>query len=345
MIDDEQIDGETGLPDGNRLLQALQAEPHTLRGLELLAVRSTDGVDEPFLVASDPDLGRRVGAEIRAVAAEHRGRAYRLGGTCYATLLPAETPPGLVAAALQARLAEVSEQFAAGVLHARVSIPIEAPASRAAIQLAFRRLRTRARWHPLSPGRQVRDVLLQLLTERCAPGDQVRSPEVVGHAVALGRRLGLDAEELDDLVRAAELQDVGMIALRSGVLDKRSPLDAADWAVIRHHPVVGERVIAAASGLANVARIVRSCYERFDGSGYPDGLKAEQIPLSARIITVCVAYAAMTSWRPYRPPLAPQAAMSELARCAGTQFDPRIVALFHEVVSVPEARVAADRAA
>jgi HD-GYP domain-containing protein (c-di-GMP phosphodiesterase class II) len=105
--------------------------------------------------------------------------------------------------------------------------------------------------------------------------------------------------------------------------------------VIRHHPVVGERVVGAAPALASVATIVRSCYERYDGNGYPDGLRAEQIPLSARIIAVSVAYDAMTSTRPYRPPLTPTDAMHELSRCAGTQFDPRIVALFQDMVGVP----------
>jgi HD-GYP domain-containing protein (c-di-GMP phosphodiesterase class II) len=173
----------------------------------------------------------------------------------------------------------------------------------------------------------------------------VRRPEIVGHAVAVGRRLGLSGDELEDLVRAAELQDVGLLVLHSPVLGKSGPLDAQDWAVIRHHPIVGERVIGAAPALASVARIVRSCYERFDGTGYPDGIHGEQIPLAARVIAVCVAYHAMTSWRPYRPALSGAAAMQELARCAGTQFDPRVLGVFEDVVGGAGAQPVAAAAA
>jgi hypothetical protein len=337
MTDHLLTDAETGLPNGRRLLAALAAEPHALRALEILAVWGPHGIEEPFLIDGEPDLAPRAGQALRQAAARHGGSAFRLGGTVYAMLLPAEIPAGVAAAAAQSALTDVAPRFAAGLVHGRVSIPLEAPPSNAAVRLAYRRLRARSAWHPLAPGRQVRDVLLALLGERCAPGDHVRRPEVAAHAVAVGHRLGLDGTELDDLVRAAELQDVGMLVLQSSVLGKTAPLDAEEWAVVRHHPVVGERVIAASPALASVAKTVRSCYERYDGSGYPDGLKAERIPLSARVITVCVAFDAMISWRPYRPPLTPSQAMRELTRCAGTQFDPRIVALFQDVVGVPQA--------
>jgi two-component system cell cycle response regulator len=331
------LDAETGLPTADGLVEALARDPHALRILEVLATGGPDGIAEPFALADDPHEGRRCGRALQEAAADHGGSAFRLGGTVYGLLLPADASPGIVAAEAHAVLGQAAGRPTGSLIHARVSVPLEAPPSRAAVRLAFRRLRARAACHPLAPGRQVRDVLLQLLGERCAPGDQVRRPEVAGHAVSVGHRLGLSSTELDDLLRAAELQDVGMLILQSSVLGKRSPLDAEDWAVIRHHPVVGERVVGAAPSLASVAAIVRSCYERYDGTGYPDGLKAEAIPLSARIIAVCVAYDAMTSWRPYRPPLTVAAAMHELACCAGTQFDPRIVALFQDVVGVPPA--------
>ncbi|MCW3003259.1 MAG: diguanylate cyclase and metal dependent phosphohydrolase [Conexibacter sp.] len=330
-----RLDVETGLPSAEGLLEALRRDAHALRILEVLAVRGPDGIEEPLALADDPQAGRLRGGALQEFAADHGGSAFRLGGTLYALLLPADVSPGVVASEVHALVGDATERVSRAVIHARVSVPLEAPPSRAAVRLAFRRLRARAACHPLAPGRQVRDVLLQLLAERCPPGDQVRRPEVAGNAVSVGHRLGLSSIELDDLLRAAELQDVGMLILQSSVLGKASPLDAEDWAVIRHHPVVGERVIAAAASLASVAAIVRSCYERYDGTGYPDGLKAEAIPLSARIIAVCVAYDAMTSWRPYRPPLTPAAAMHELVRCAGTQFDPRIVALFQDVVGIP----------
>jgi hypothetical protein len=335
MTPSQTIDAETGLPSAARLLRTLEGDRHTRWALEVLAACGADGIEEPFVLAEDPLEGRHCGDALQDTAARHGGSAFRVGGPVYALLLPIDVPPGVAVAAAHVALTGVCDRFRSGLVHARVSVPQEAPPSRAALGLAFRRLRARAAWHPLAPGRQVRDVLLQLLAERRAPGDTVRRREVAGHAVAVGRRLGLSPTELDDLVRASELQDVGMLILQSSVLGKRSPLDAEDWAVIRHHPVVGERVVGASPALASVARIVRSCYERYDGSGYPDGLRTEEIPLSARIIAVSVAYDAMTSSRPYRQALSRGNAMHELGRCAGTQFDPRIVALFQDIVGVP----------
>jgi hypothetical protein len=334
MTDSAMTDSETGLPGAETLVATLAGDPRAAWALEVLAAWWPDPVEEPFVIADDPSEGRRCGRALHDVAVENGGAAFRLGGTVYALLLPVDVPRGVAVAAAQGALAGASERFGDGLAHARVDVPREAPPSRAAVRLAYRRLRARGACHPLAPGRQVREVLLQLMAERCAPGDRVRRPEVAAHSVAVGRRLGLSPTELDDLVRAAELQDVGTMALQSSVLSKRSPLDAEDWAVIRHLPVIGERVLRAAPALGSVATIVRSCYERYDGTGYPDGLVAEAIPLAARIIAVCVAYGAMRSRRPYRPELSALDAMHELTRCAGTQFDPRIVALFHDTVGV-----------
>ena len=98
--------------------------------------------------------------------------------------------------------------------------------------------------------------------------------------------------------------------------------------MIRRHPIIGERILAAAPALTPVARLVRSSYERYDGSGYPDGLHAEAIPLGSRVIAVCIAYDAMTSARPYREALPAATAFDELRRCAGHQFDPMVVEAF-----------------
>ena len=127
------------------------------------------------------------------------------------------------------------------------------------------------------------------------------------------------------LVRAAELHDVGTVAIPDGILHKRGPLDAAEWEVMRQHTVAGERILAAAESMRPVARLVRAAHEHWDGLGYPDGLRGEEIPLGARIICACDAYDAMLRGRPYREPLSPAAALAELRRCAGSQFDPRVV--------------------
>jgi HD-GYP domain-containing protein (c-di-GMP phosphodiesterase class II) len=118
------------------------------------------------------------------------------------------------------------------------------------------------------------------------------------------------------------------MAVPDAILQKPGALDDQEWALLRQHTVAGERIIASAAALADVAPLVRSSHERWDGRGYPDGLAGEQIPQGARIIAVCDSYHAMISNRAYRQAMSVRAALAELRDCAGTQFDPRIVAAF-----------------
>jgi len=106
------------------------------------------------------------------------------------------------------------------------------------------------------------------------------------------------------------------------------PLDEAEWSFIRQHTIIGERIINAAPGLSRVATMVRSSHERYDGAGYPDKLAGEDIPLGSRIVAVCDAYDAMVTDRAYRRARPAEEALAELARCAGTQFDARVVVAF-----------------
>lgn len=213
-----------------------------------------------------------------------------------------------------------------------MEVPSEAPASATAIELAFARLRDRASRHPLAAAHQVRDLVLALFAEQASPGDRARRSLLVGDVVSVGRGLGLGEAEIQDLMVAAELHDVGMLCPRLQILQNAWPLGADGWAMLRRHPVVGERMLAAVPALRQVAPIVRSSYERFDGSGYPDGLCGEQIPRTARIIAVCVAFHAMQTTRPHRPAVSAAAAAQELRRCAGSQFDPCVVAAFLDLL-------------
>ena len=122
------------------------------------------------------------------------------------------------------------------------------------------------------------------------------------------------------------------------VLKKSGPLTEGEWAVIRQHPIVGAEVASGAPALRSIAPIIRSHHERWDGAGYPDQLAGCHIPLAARIIAVADAYSAMTSDRPYREAMSDAAARTELARCAGTQFDSAVVSALDEVAPtlVPE---------
>jgi PAS domain S-box-containing protein/putative nucleotidyltransferase with HDIG domain len=149
---------------------------------------------------------------------------------------------------------------------------------------------------------------------------------------ALARRLGCSEQEVQDMRWAALLHDIGKIGIPDSILRKPGPLTPEEWAPMRQHPVIGERILAAVPRLETVARIVRSHHERWDGTGYPDGLAGEEIPLASRIIAVVDAYVAQTDARPYRPARGHDEAVEELRRCAGTQFDPRIVDAFLELL-------------
>ena len=148
------------------------------------------------------------------------------------------------------------------------------------------------------------------------------SQAVLDLAVSVGERLGLDPPAIDQVRQAALLHDIGKIAIPDAVLNKPGPLTSQEWEVMRTHPAISEGIVAAAAGLEDLAPVLRAEHERWDGSGYPDGLRAEQIPLASRITLVCDAYHAMTSDRPYRKAMSHSEARKQIADGAGTQFCP-----------------------
>ena len=141
----------------------------------------------------------------------------------------------------------------------------------------------------------------------------------------VGRMLGLRRDELEELDRAAQLHDLGKLAVPDEILSKPGPLDEREWAFVRQHTIVGERILRASPALRSIASIVRATHENWDGSGYPDRAAGEEIPLAARIVHASNAFVAMTTDRPYRNALPVEEALSELMRCAGTQFDPTVI--------------------
>jgi HD-GYP domain-containing protein (c-di-GMP phosphodiesterase class II) len=223
-------------------------------------------------------------------------------------------------------LSEVGDAFQTTCSHGAVRIPREAATAEAAVPLADRRTyEHKASWS--SASRQSSDVLLKVLSERNADlAEHINS--VAELATGVARRLALPESEVSRIGIAAELHDVGKAAIPDAVLDKPGPLDDDEWAFMRQHTLIGERILLVAPSLAATAELVRSSHEAFDGSGYPDGLLAEEIPLGARIIAVCDAFDAMTTKRTYRAAMAPNEAYAELRRCSGTQFDPNVVAVF-----------------
>jgi putative nucleotidyltransferase with HDIG domain len=152
------------------------------------------------------------------------------------------------------------------------------------------------------------------------------SRDVVALSLGVADELGLDDAQRRRVEFGALLHDVGKIRVPKSIIDKPGKLDEAEWAIMKMHTVYGDEMLRQVGGmLADVGRIVRSSHERYDGRGYPDGLAAEAIPVEARIITACDSYSAMTADRTYRAAMSVPEALTELRRCAGTQFDPRVV--------------------
>jgi len=159
------------------------------------------------------------------------------------------------------------------------------------------------------------------------------SERVLTWAVATGRGLGLEEERLQTLSRGAELHDIGKLAIPDRILHARRRLTTEEWAIVREHPTRGVSLVRHLGFLRPTHPVILHHHERLDGSGYPEGLRGENIPLESRIIAVVDAYDAMTSERPYRRPLSHEEAVEELVRCSGIQFDPRCVEAFLKYIS------------
>jgi len=160
----------------------------------------------------------------------------------------------------------------------------------------------------------------------------VHSKRLAEHALAIGKALGLDPRTLEDLHYGAILHDIGKIGVPDAILKKPGPLNDQEWKRMYQHPVIGAQIIEPLPRLAGAAAIVRHHHERYDGKGYPDGLAGDAIPIGARILTVVDAFGAMIDKRVYKEERSVEYAIQELKRCAGTQFDPKIVDLFLRLI-------------
>jgi HD-GYP domain-containing protein (c-di-GMP phosphodiesterase class II) len=166
--------------------------------------------------------------------------------------------------------------------------------------------------------------------------------EVAGTSVRIALAIGLERAEAKMIGLAARLHDIGKVAVPDAVLQKPGRLTPEEWASIRTHPIVGADVVKRVPALSVVAPVIRGHHERWDGKGYPDGLTAADIPIGARIVAVADAFAAMTADRQYRVRMSGDAAVVELRRCAGTQFDESLV---EALVRVLEADMEVERRA
>jgi diguanylate cyclase (GGDEF)-like protein len=320
-------DALTGL--GNRRCLMRDLEDGLAAGSErTIALFDLDGFknyNDVFGHPAGDALLVRLAAELQRVV-EGDGRAYRLGGDEFCVLIEGvDTYAEERLTECVIALTDRGHGFDVGCSHGSAKLPSEADERAAALTLADRRLyseKFERRRDAISE--QTCDALLQVLHER-EPDLRDHVGDVAELAERVGVRLGLKAEELDDVRRAAELHDVGKSAVPDAILGKPGPLDEGEWEFVRQHTLVGERILRAAPALHTVAKLVRSSHERFDGSGYPDGLAGQTIPLGARIVSACDAWDAMITTRPYRKALTRQDALAELRRCSGTQFDPVVV--------------------
>jgi two-component system cell cycle response regulator len=284
---------------------------------------------DQLLIRLSTNLRRALGDE---------AQAYRMGGDEFCVLAKAGSHTLLQQAAHA--MSERGDAFDVTCSFGSVLIPEEASTPSHALSVADDRLYGRKNSRHNSSRSQARDVLVEALRERQV-GLHEHSSGVATLSVAVGRRLHLGAEALDELARGAELHDVGKVAIPDAVLDKPSSLTEEEWGFMRRHTLIGESILSAAPALIPVARVVRSSHERWDGAGYPDGLKGEEIPLGARIVFAADAYSAMTSDRAYRSGMTHEEALDELRRCSGTQFDPTVIDAVLAELEVPRDRTPA----
>jgi two-component system, cell cycle response regulator len=336
--DEARTDALTGLGNRRALTVALddalsRATPESPYALVVFDLNGFKAYNDTFgHPAGDALLTRLGGALADAVAPV--GSAFRMGGDEFcvlATVPPGESEASITAAALAA-LSDRGDGFEVGAAHGAIRLSSPGMDAGEALREADRRMYAQKDSGRESAGGQSVEVLARLLAER--DGNLADHLDDVAELCdAVCRALGMSEHERTATVRAATLHDIGKAAIPDAILNKPGPLDREEWEFMRRHTIIGERILAGAPSLTRVAKLVRASHERVDGTGYPDGLAGDDVPLGARVIAVCDSYDAMVTDRPYRAAMAPEDAIGELRRCAGTQFDPEVVEAFADLVT------------
>lgn len=334
--EDASTDALTGLGNRRALMLALAAavdvpqEPHEL----LVSIFDLNGFkqyNDTFGHAAGDVLLTRLGGRLSAASAA-TGSAYRMGGDefCVLARCAPDCAEALLDDALSA-LSDAGEGWKIDSSHGSVWMPSEADSSSHALEVADERMYANKAGRS-SAGRQITDVLLQVLREQ-DKGLNTHGDDVAALAGRVAESLELPDHEVGRIRLAASLHDIGKTAIPESILNKPGPLDEQDWEFMHRHTQIGERIVLAAPALASTAPLIRSSHERVDGSGYPDALPSDQIPLGSRIIAACDAFDAMTTKRTYRDAGTTDAALRELRHCSGSQFDPDVVDALCEVVA------------
>jgi diguanylate cyclase (GGDEF)-like protein len=326
------VDPVTGLANVHRLDEDLDAalarslrdSRVTLLAFVLEGLKNyNDSYGDPCGDAMLAWLGRKL-----RDALDERAVAYRMRGAAFAVLVTgSEALANELRDEVAAALVEVGEGFRITCGVGETVLGSESHSTEEAIELASRR----AHSHRSAADAEMRSIEESIDVWRLvAPGY-----DVAALALRVGRRLGISDAALTDLDATARLRDVGNIAIPAAVLTRSGGLPGHEWEFIRLHTMIGERLLATNFEMEDIARLVRSTHERWDGAGYPDGLAGEQSPLAARIVFVCSAFADMTTARPHRVARDATSALRELERGAASQFDPEIVRAFRDEFASP----------
>jgi two-component system, cell cycle response regulator len=332
--DEATTDALTGLGNRRALVRDLdRAATESAGETHVLALFDLDGFksyNDAFGHPAGDALLERLGANLAATMAGHGG-AYRMGGDEFCVLARVEdgNADAIVARAATA-LTERGERFRVGCSYGTVVLAGETLHPSEALRVADQRMYANKRGGRPTHEETIHQVLLSVVGEHDGALRE-HVDDVADLAERVGRELGLDDDVIAHVRRAAALHDVGKVAIPDEILHAPRKLTEDEWVYMRQHTIIGARIIGAAPELLPVAEIVRSSHERYDGGGYPDKLAGEEIPLGSRIVAVCDSWDAMTTTRAYRGAMPVSDALAELERCAGTQFDPRVVAAFRAV--------------
>jgi two-component system, cell cycle response regulator len=329
-------DALTGLGNRRRLLDDLQQQLHTTVSdrpalLMLLDLNGFKNYNDTFGHPAGDALLVRLGHALTQAVGDFGGRVYRPGGDEFCVIASDASERRTLEHVASRALSERGQGFTISTAYGSVLIPEEARDATEAMRKADNAMYAQKNSARGSPGHRSADALLSALIEH-NPGMGDHLNGVAELVQAVGRRLHIGSDELDRLRDAAVWHDIGKVAIPETIIDKPVALNDDERAFIRRHTPIGERILTSAPGFRGAAPLVRSSHEAFDGSGYPDGLAGDTIPLGSRVIAVCDAFDAMISSRPYSPPKTIDEALAELRRCAGTQFDPAIVGAFEQVM-------------
>jgi diguanylate cyclase (GGDEF)-like protein len=329
-------DALTRLGNRRKLLADLERHVRAANALDPFVLTMFDlngfkNYNDTFGHMAGDALLLRLSSALSLAVGEFSGRAYRPGGDEFCVIGKATHQHALEQAACGA-LSEHGEGFAISTAFGSVVVPQDTGDVSEAMRKADEAMYAQKHAGRATPGRQSSDVLMRALAER-HPHLGEHHNGVAELVEEVGKRLGIDGDEAGHLRHAAALHDIGKVAIPDAIINKPESLTEAEWAFMRRHTLIGERILAAAPALGGAAKLVRSSHEAWDGTGYPDALAGVEIPLGSRIIAVCDAFDAMISNRPYAPRKPLVFALEELRRCAGTQFDPTVVRIFQQVLA------------